>query len=530
MRQRRFTTTCAIALCAAFTGLIGAHRAAAWPIDLTDPPEGVFLDEWMSVELANAGRVGYLHSELSRQGDRIKSMTLMSMTLKRMGQPVDINVLQTSVESLDGKPVAFDHRMDMSVQQMHVKGVIEDDRVKVTTEQYGQTVQREYDFPDGARLTWGTLLEQNRQGFEAGTSYKLLTYDPSTALNAGIELSVRIVGPEKLSIDGETYDAILTRQTINMPNMPMGIESKAWVLPDGRTLRTMMQLAGMNMVMNRSTKDEALAEFSPPEFFMPTTIEVDAPIDRTAARRIDYTLRTRKEGGRLPPIPRTAMQRVIARENGLVKLAVQRLDVKALKEIESAEYADNLREYLEPNAIINSDDPEIQKMAARARQEATAPYKIADNLRRFVTAEVKSKNLNVGFASASEVCRNREGDCSEHAVLLAALGRASGLPTRVVTGIVYVPVFGGKDDIFGFHMWTQFLIGDTWVDFDAAQRESDCNPTHIAFSVDSLDSSGLGQIAFPLANVIGNLELKVDRIEPPVGKEATSAADSVTQP
>jgi hypothetical protein len=120
----------------------------------------------------------------------------------------------------------------------------------------------------------------------------------------------------------------------------------------------------------------------------------------------------------------------------------------------------------------------------------------------------------VGFATASEVCRNKEGDCSEHAVLLAALGRACGIPTRVVTGLVYVPIFGGDADIFGFHMWTQFRIGDSWVDFDAAQHESDCNPTHIAFSTSSLAGAGLGQISINLVHLIGNLELDIVRIEP----------------
>jgi hypothetical protein len=130
-----------------------------------------------------------------------------------------------------------------------------------------------------------------------------------------------------------------------------------------------------------------------------------------------------------------------------------------------------------------------------------------------VTDVIEDKNLTVGFATASEVCRNKEGDCSEHAVLLAALGRACGLPARVATGLVYVPIFGGNEDIFGFHMWTQFRIGDAWVDFDAAQRESDCNPTHIAFNVAALEGAGLGQIAIDLINVIGNLEIDITRVD-----------------
>jgi hypothetical protein len=122
---------------------------------------------------------------------------------------------------------------------------------------------------------------------------------------------------------------------------------------------------------------------------------------------------------------------------------------------------------------------------------------------------IADKNLSVGFATASEVARNREGDCSEHAVLLAALGRARGIPARVACGLVYVPTFNEADRVFGFHMWTQFYIHGQWVDFDAAQDETDCNPTHIAIATSSMNESSMGEFAFPLVKIMGQLELEV---------------------
>ena len=63
---------------------------------------------------------------------------------------------------------------------------------------------------------------------------------------------------------------------------------------------------------------------------------------------------------------------------------------------------------------------------------------------------MKKKNLSVGLATAKEVARTLAGDCTEHAVLAAALGRAAGIPTKVATGLVY---FQG---MLGYHMWTEF--------------------------------------------------------------------------
>ncbi len=164
---------------------------------------------------------------------------------------------------------------------------------------------------------------------------------------------------------------------------------------------------------------------------------------------------------------------------------------------------------------VCADDPEVMAMAREAVGKAGTPYEIADRLRVYVTRVIKDKNLSIGFASASEVCRNREGDCSEHAVLLAALGRVHRIPTRVVMGLVYVPAFPGASDVFGFHMWTQFHLGGDWVDLDAAQRESDCNPTHIAVATSSLKDAALGDMAFALINIIGRLRIEVLEADPP---------------
>ncbi len=316
-------------------------------------------------------------------------------------------------------------------------------------------------------------------------------------------------GTETLATDeGEIKATKITQQML-------GTSSAMWIDDHWRTLKASVNMMGMTMTMTRCQREQALADFEAPEFFMPTTIKAPKIIDRDAAERIDYVLRLTKPLGEFPTLPHTGMQTVTEQGEHVVRLTVRRVDHAPFRRVRPQKFGDDMAEYLAPNPLIDSADPAVVAMAKDARGDATQPYQIADRLREYVTRIIADKNLTIGFATASEVCRNKEGDCSEHAVLLAALGRASGLPSRVVVGIVYVPVFGGDENIFGFHMWTQFRIGDAWVDFDAAQRESVCNATHIAFSVSSLKDAGLGQIAIDLINVIGNLELAITRVEPP---------------
>ena len=78
----------------------------------------------------------------------------------------------------------------------------------------------------------------------------------------------------------------------------------------------------------------------------------------------------------------------------------------------------DLSEYLESNLLMNTNDPELVQLAKKAGGQESDPFVLGVRLRKFVGNYVSTKNLNVGFASASEVCRTREGDCSEHGVLL----------------------------------------------------------------------------------------------------------------
>ena len=99
-------------------------------------------------------------------------------------------------------------------------------------------------------------------------------------------------------------------------------------------------------------------------------------------------------------------------------------------------------------------------------------------------------------------------------MLLAALGRINGLPSRVAVGLAYVPRFGGERDIFGYHLWTQFYIEGVWYDYDAALGESDCSPIRIAFATSSLKDAGMADLSLPLLGMIGSLDLEIIEVEP----------------
>lgn len=123
------------------------------------------------------------------------------------------------------------------------------------------------------------------------------------------------------------------------------------------------------------------------------------------------------------------------------------------------------RQHTRPSFLIDFDEPVFKPVLADARTEL-GPAPNIDAVVAFVERFITKKGMERGYDIASVVAKRREGDCTEHAVLLAAIARAFRLPARVVSGIVLTEV-DGKPRVFG-HAWTEIHRAGRWQRADAA--------------------------------------------------------------
>jgi transglutaminase-like putative cysteine protease len=120
------------------------------------------------------------------------------------------------------------------------------------------------------------------------------------------------------------------------------------------------------------------------------------------------------------------------------------------------------RTWLEPTFLVDFDEPPF---AALGQDLARLDNVDLDTLEDFV-ADLIDENVSHAWDVASKVAVRREGDCTEHAVLLAALARMRGIPARIAVGAALVPV---EDRYAAFgHAWVELREGDRWVVADAA--------------------------------------------------------------
>ncbi len=496
-----------------------AASVLARPIDPNNPPEGRFSDEWAEIYMAG-GKVGYAHTTMAREGEVIRTNLTFHLVLGRAEQPVKIEMVQEIAETVIGVPLNFASEMDMSVVKSATRGTIKDGRVTVVTSQYGIEQKQEFGFPAGAVMSWGAFRESLLRGFRPGTGYTLNVYAPEMRLDGSVSATTKVGEWEEFTHRGKRIKG--QKVTVLMESPVGSIEAESWVDGDGMTLKALLPIPGMgNMEMLTTDQATALSDFVPPEFFMTSVVKAKRPIDYKSARRIKYRITAKDAKTKLGDLPTTEMQSVQVTSDNAVVIVLTRQSHERrgpdagsdAKEAGKGLGPAELAEYLAGNLMINTADPALIELAKRAAGGETEPFALGEKLRHFVSEYVKTKNLSIGFATASEVARTREGDCSEHGVLLAALGRLNGLPSRVVVGLAYLPAFGGQRDIFGYHLWTQFHIDGRWIDFDAALSEPVCSPIRIAFAVSSLKNSGLADLSLPLLSKMGAIDIDVLEIE-----------------
>jgi len=151
---------------------------------------------------------------------------------------------------------------------------------------------------------------------------------------------------------------------------------------------------------------------------------------------------------------------------------------------------------------------------AGARDTAEAARRIES----FVAEYITNKSLSVGYASAAEVVESRQGDCSEFAVLTAALCRAAGIPAEVVVGMAYVKEFAGIEG-FGGHAWARAYVGGDkqgrggrWIGLDAAFKSGGrggYDAGHIALAT----GDGEPGAFFNMASALGQFTIENIKIQ-----------------
>ncbi len=474
-------------------------------------------DRWYVVELSGS-RTGFMHVSTRETESDITTKTRMQMAIARGDLKIEIKMDSETVETLDGKPIRMTSKSKMAQMAQEQTWTFKDGQIEVATTQAGRTSTRTVPAPTESWLTPGAAERYGREQLAAGAKEIVIkTMDPQmgptvvTSTRTGFE-------PTTLDIAGDKVEALKTKVSLNAGSMP--IDSTEYIDSEGNLIRSITSLGGMagiEIVMTKSTKADATGQVGAgkmPEIMVSTFVKPDRTIERSReSTSATFTLHTRE--GKLPELPNTGSQTVTKLNDSSARVSVITSDFA------KAEAADATNPvFLGDSAMIDTSDEKLKEFVAKALKgkEKASDTEKALALRTAVHDFINEKSLGVGMATASEVVRTREGDCSEHGVLLAAALRVTGIRSRVATGLIYADEFLGGKHIFGYHMWSQALLPNNngelaWTDLDATLRDGQTyDATHITIGVTSLDDKEGLQSMMGIAGIMGNLDIKVESV------------------
>ena len=449
-------------------------------------------------------KVGYAIQRREVEGEKVTTSVELKVTLSRTGIPVSVQTQAITFETIDGKPLGFELEQAMGMMASKTTATIDEQgKVKVKTGQQ----EVEFDWPDGAVMSEGMRLLHLEHGLTEGTTYNVKVFDPS--MMQVVEVEVKVGSKQNVDLLGRVVSLIKVKSTINLPQAgPM--VSTEYYDDELRLQKSVIPVMGMTIEQIACSKEFALGEIDVLEVVDKMFMASPEPLgDVGSVRSITYHLSPIQEAADLN-IPSGDNQRVQRLSNGKLILTVE--PVVAPKGV-SFPYKGSdpeALEALEPSRYVESDQKVIIDLAKRAVGRSDDAAEAIGKIEAFVADYVEDKNLSVGYASAAEVAASRQGDCTEHAVLTAALCRAVGIPAQVVTGLAYVEQWGTVVNGFGGHAWTQAYIGGKWVGLDAAFRgtgRGGYDAGHITLAA----GSGNPEDFLNLLNTMG--QFKIDRVE-----------------
>jgi hypothetical protein len=538
-RSARFLSLALLLLALLVAGPLALAQAPSQaPSQAGAEPAAKSLDGWEVVtdrwyELTLAGQpCGSIHALVERQGERIRSSKVMQMRLARGDTTVEVASETRFVESARGEPIeaSLRQRMGAKPTETTVQFRRDGDAWIADIRDGGEgKPAREKRLPGEGWLPPAALDRFVTERIRAGArQIEFRSVDVESGLEV-VTVTMRRKGSGMANIDHEAAPRTLPVSLWTAIDSLQKIEVTERYAGDGVLVESAAPL-GIGELKTRLTSRERAINAS-----QRAGAEVLVASFVPAKRRIfgvmekmRLAVRVETKSGEISEFPSVGAQRVRRVAPNALEITV---DAARGSEPEPGDATNPA--YLARSSLIDGSAPSVRRIleATLPKDREATPAERAELLRRATDRALPSKNLASPFASAAEAAEARGGDCSEHAVLLAALLRETGIPARVASGLVYADRFAGERNVWAWHVWTQALLPEPdgtlrWRDLDATLPVP-YHAAHICVAVGALEAGATDPMWSSTLSLIGNLsilDLTGEESERAFSEAATPAA------
>ena len=439
-------------------------------------------DTWMNI-LQNERKIGFSHTLFRTETTGYRLNEVVQMRINTMGMIQDVSLKTKSWLNPDFTLNRLDFEISSGRFRFSVRGSVEGNTLKVTTESAGS--RRSLDIPITEKLYLfnGIMDAIAATDLKPGQKYVFNIFDPASMGQAAV--IVEIIGEELVEIRGFNQSA--TKISLNFK----GVSQLAWIGKEGGVVKE-KGLLGISLV--KTDRKEALAGLtiqSSQDLTKVASVASNVPLENVEKMNI---LKVKIQG-----ISSKNIQLNGGRQTFKEKvLTIQKEPLSGLAATLQPEMLTALEKiYLQPDPFVQSDHQKIQDLAKEILKDSpdATPLKKAEKLLGWVHTHIEKRPV-LSLPDALSTLENRVGDCNEHAVLLAALARAAGIPTRIEAGLVYLK---GR---FYYHAWNLMYLGQ-WVTADSLFGQLPADVSHLRLATGSPSQQ------LDLMGVIGKVQLTV---------------------
>ena len=470
-------------------------------------------DIW-TIALIDGNKIGYSHLEQAEVTDNgqtyQKHHYVSELTLQRSASTTRQRTELTSIETEGGKLVSCQTQMSDGTADKITAGRVHNGKLTITTTIAGRQQQASIPWQMEWRGFFGVEKSLRSQPLKPGETRNLIVLAPVLMQPANIELVAGDYEPTTLAAGTQSLLKIDRADQLQVANgQTITINSTIWADQDGEILKTL--LPGLGLEEYRTSREQALAKIGSRPFDINASFSIRlkrAVPDPHATRRVRYRIHI-KDGQPSDFFAEGASQQIKSLEAGWAEIDVQAISPQ--QATVAAKQRQPTAEDTAANSLIQSDDDFVVAMANSRASDLEDPWQLACQLEKYVYQLIEKKDFSQVFASAKEVAQSRQGDCTEHAVLLAALCRARKIPARVAIGLVYVPRPGAPE--LAYHMWNEVWIKDGWYPLDATLGRGGIGGCHLKLTDTNLAGSSAFSAFLPVTQVVRRLQIEIVAVD-----------------
>ncbi|MCI0683068.1 MAG: transglutaminase family protein [Gemmataceae bacterium] len=500
--------------CARAKARAWAFAAAAWlavTSTLGAQERRKIVAEWWEAAYLQGARSGHVHTiveEIDQDGLKTyRSAIELRLNVKRFKDVIQLAMDNGTHELPEGTVFGtFMKQMVGKNKALEIIGTVDGKRLTLTRDKSTVLNPTPWD-PEVLSVYKQKTVFRDRK-VKPGDSFSYKSFEPT--INVVVVTSVEVKDEEEVELFGGKHKRRLLRvdakaQKVGNFQLP---PFSAWLDENLMPVRSQTDIPGLGTVtMYQATRSFALAPAGTApaldvgvSHYVRLKQRIVRPHDTAAAV---YRISVKGEEDVASTFARDGRQDVKNVKGSTLELHV-RHDAGTDKGDEPA------AEFTQSSYFITSADAKVREFAKQAAGDATQPWQKARKIEKWVHDRMRIGN-HEGLAPADHVARTLVGDCTEFAMLTAAMCRAEGIPAKTAMGLIYADVSSGP--VFAFHMWTEVWIDGRWRSLDATLGLGRVGAAHLKISDQSWHDERSLTPLLPVVRVLGKLNIEVVRVE-----------------